>query len=176
MLNEALSSLGHETVICKAYGENEKAMFSDYVSRIDQVSLMFLFQAFHVEQCLRAIKEEAAGKIVLADRWDESYLAYHEQFGVLSSDNFLRSRLNQLAFRQIKPDLSFLLHLSAADSAVRRSPDEKDFFDRMTAEYHQKMSDRYNEIGMALGWVILDGSDSIGSIHQDILGHVLTAL
>jgi thymidylate kinase len=42
----------------------------------------------------------------------------------------------------------------------------------MPPEYHQKMSNRYQEIGRAQGWKVLDGAKPIETIHQLILDEV----
>lgn len=168
-LSRYLESKGQSVYISKAYGQPEKELFSQYVETMDQVSLLFLFQALHSEQYIRTKKALDDGKVVLADRWDDSYLAYHSRFGVLSDDESLRNRLNQLAFNDLKPDFTVYLKVSVEVSMKRTLARGADFFDKKGFEYHSAMKEQYEKLLLQENWVSVDGEQSAQKIHNEIL-------
>lgn len=171
-LAQYLESKGHEVSISKAYGSREKELFSIYIEHCSQEAILFLFQAFHVEQRLRAEKALALKKIVLADRWDESYEAYHSEYGILSEDKDLRCRINEIAFGNVKPDLVFFLKTPVDVAMERCAVRGADFFDRKSREHHEKTESKLTTMSEELGWVILDGSLPPLEIHKIIVSNV----
>jgi dTMP kinase len=109
-----LQGQGRSVFVSKAYGDAEKELFALFIERATDEAVMFLFQAMHAEQRAKAARAQERGEIVLADRWDESYEAYHSQYGVLSHDTELRQRLNEVAFRGWRADTTILLRVPVA--------------------------------------------------------------
>ncbi len=50
LLQEYLVEQGKEVFVSKAYGEEEKKILSSIMPNLDQLAILFLFQALHVEQ------------------------------------------------------------------------------------------------------------------------------
>jgi len=155
--------------LSKAYGPREKEMLSLFIERAHDVAVMFLFQAMHTTQ--RILAEEALrnGSIVLADRWDDAYLAYHSQYGVLAEDAALRNKLNELAFGGIKPDITFLLKVSVSVAVERCRTRGADFFDRKGAAYHQSLADYLDKLAVEQSWTVIDGTRPRREIHEGII-------
>ena len=169
LLAKRLRRRGRRVFMSKAYGEAEKECFSAFVSQWSQESILFLFQALHAEQRLQAEAALARGEIVIADRWDESYLAYHAAHGILARNPDLREALNGIAFSGILPDLAFFLDLPVDAAKQRIESRGSDFFDRLPAVYHRTMRNEYLRIARERGWHILDGARSVEKIHADVM-------
>lgn len=82
LLYKHLVSLGRKIQVVKAFGKNEKVLFQEYMEHADQKTILFLFQALHVEQCIQAKVALNNHKIVISDRWDESFIptTHHLEF------------------------------------------------------------------------------------------------
>lgn len=169
LLATRLQNAGKTVFLSKAYGDAEKECFSAFMEYWSQESILFAFQALHVEQRVRAKRAEARGEIVIADRWDESYVAYHTAYGILENDPTLRDRLNEIAFAGIVPDHTFFLDVSVEEAEKRLVTRGMDFFDKRGVEYHNTMRSQYLRIAAERGWSILDGGKSAVAIHHEIL-------
>lgn len=169
LLKVHLENSGKAVFISKAYGDAEKECFSAFIEYWTQESILFLFQALHVEQRMKAEKALTRGDIVIADRWDESYLAYHSTHGILSSNPCLREQLNSIAFGGIIPDVTFFLNVSVDKARERMLSRGMDFFDRLSNDYHSTMRNEYLSIATDRKWVVIDGTKSPLEIHRGIL-------
>lgn len=169
LLRVHLQNMGKSVFMSKAYGDAEKECFSAFVEYWTQESILFLFQALHVEQRVRVEKALTRGEVVVADRWDESYLAYHSTHGILSLDPFLRDQLNRIAFAGIIPDFTFFLDVSVEQARQRLLSRGMDFFDSLSSEYHNTMRNEYLNIATTRNWIILDGTKPHLEIHREIL-------
>lgn len=177
LLRSALEKGGYEVVLSKAYDEPEKESFAHYVNRWDDYSITMLFQAMHRQQFVKASENLAAGKIVIADRWDESFLAYHEENGFLSKDDGLRNKLNQLAFEGKQPDLVFCLDLPVEKARIRMSSRGEDFFDKKSNALHEQKRAKYTAYTKkSPNWHVINADRQIEQIHQDILKKTLEFL
>ena len=168
LLRDYLRKQGKKVYVSKAYGDVEKKIFSTYIEGIKQEALLFLFQAFHIQQRLKAVNAIKKGEIVVADRWDESYIAYHSQRGILSRNKELRKELNSIAFRNIIPELTFLLDLSVREAQKRIKARGGGFFDQKSVEYHEMMRKGYLMLAEKRGWYILDAKRSPDILHQAV--------
>jgi len=137
---------------------------------------MFLFQAFHTQQRKEAEMAIKKGKIVIADRWDESYIIFHSNYGILKEDNILRERLNEIAFDGIIPDVSILLDISVEKAQKRCNIRGADFFDKMPTEYHKTMRRGYLELARKREGLVIDGDKTTKEIHKIILSYVIDKL
>lgn len=169
LLRAHFQNAGKAVFMSKAYGDAEKECFSAFIEYWTQESILFLFQALHVEQRVKAEKALGRGDIVIADRWDESYLAYHSTHGILSSDPCLRDQLNKIAFAGIFPDVTFFLDVSVEQARKRLLSRGMDFFDRLSSDYHSTMRNEYLSIATARKWIIIDGTNPALDIHKEIL-------
>ena len=161
-----------QVFVSKAYTSKEKELFGQYMQKIDQRSILFLFQAFHVEQYLKAKDALEKHQVVIADRWDESYLAYHSTYGVLSKEKELRERINLLAFQGLKPDVCFLMDIDTQTAIHRASQRGQDYFDKLSFTYHSDMVNAYRKLATEHGWVVLDSNKEPKDIHQEVIVHL----
>ncbi len=164
----------YKVEVVKAYDELEKELFSSYIEYASQIEIMFLFQAFHTKQRIAAQKALGSGKIVIADRWDETYFGYHSQYGFLSQDREKREWLNQIAYAGLKPDLSFLIDIDVSKAMQRCIDRGADFFDKKSVEHHTSLRKKYLEIAK-MGdskWIVLDGNKNILAIHKEIVNKI----
>lgn len=171
MLEGWFRKQGKDPVVIKAYDDVAKIACRPFMeSWTDDVAIMFLFQALHAQQYAMATNALKKGHIVIADRWDESYLAYHQNFGFLSERHDLRATLNSLAFRERVPDVGFIIELPVEMARKRRESRGKveRFEDRPDA-YHDKVQRTYHSIAIARKWHVLDGTDTPQAIHDKIV-------
>lgn len=171
-LSDYLAHKGKKVFLSKAYGPREKEMLSLFIERANDIAVMFLFQAMHATQRILAEKALQNGCIVLADRWDDAYLAYHSQHGVLAKDSTLRNQLNELAFGGIKPDVTFLLKVPVSIGQERCRIRGADFFDRKSEVHHQSLADHLEKLAHEEGWMIIDGTKPHREIHEEILSNI----
>jgi len=176
LLKKYLASKGRAIFISKAYGKEEKRLFSGFINRCNQVAILFLFQALHAQQRIKAEKALLEGKLVIADRWDESYLVYHANYGILADKPGLREKINEMAFSGIRPDTTFLIDLPVEEAAKRRIQRQKqksaDFFDLLPSEYHEVMSKDYLDLAKKMNWTIINGAKPALLIHKEIVSHL----
>lgn len=172
LLKKYLEKKGITTFISKAYTSDFKEMLASYLEYWDPATRMFFFLALDNQQCVEVIQAVKERKIVIADRWDESYMAYHLQFGILSRDKTLRKRLHGLVFKRIRPDITFLLDIPVEMVSKRTKSRRQDFFDKNPIEYHIKMRNGYLRLAKARNTMIIDGTQSIKTIHRMIIQEV----
>jgi dTMP kinase len=176
LLKYALEEKGYSIQITKAYGDTEKEAFAPFVQYWDDLAITLLFQALHRQQYVDTQVALQKGRIVISDKWDDPYEAYHRQFGLLAKDSYLRNALSLLAFEGSEPDLGFVLDVPFEITEPRMRIRGKDFFDKKDVSFHQAMRNGYLAIASERNWVVLDGSKSSTTIHEEILNHILTSL
>lgn len=154
----------------KAYDEHAKNICRPFInSWMDETAIMFLFQALHAEQYAQTIAALKKGEVVIADRWDESYLAYHQSFGELAHEPALRQKINELAFRGRLPDVGFLIDIPPHIARSRRtSRGSMERFENRPDEYYQVIQSSYRAIAIERKWCILDGTKTPLEIHHSI--------
>lgn len=172
LLDQWLRTQGKAVAVVKAYNEQAKIACRPFIETwTDDMAIMFLFQALHAQQYNEVIVALARGEVVIADRWDESYLAYHQNFGELSSQDDLRAILNRLAFRGLLPDVGFLIETPPPIARQRRSSRGKmERFEDRPDFYYERIQSAYRLIAEGRGWYILDGTDTPQSLHRQITG------
>lgn len=158
-------------VINKAYNCEAKIILRPYINNWESdLAIMFLFQALHAQQYAEATKYLNEKNIVLADRWDESYLAYHSNFGELSKNNDLLNKLNNLAFKDLLPDLGFLITVPVEVARQRREMRGKiEKFENRPDEYFKLIQETYISIAKERNWYIIDGNQFESAIHEKII-------
>jgi dTMP kinase len=172
LLAQHFMQAGKRTFISKAYGDAEKETLSMFVRKWHQTSILFMFQALHVQQRIEAFEAEERGELVISDRWDDSYHAYHRNFGILKDDLELREQLNKIAFEERLPDITFFLD-TPLEVAQRRMDDRgRDFFDQHPLSYHQYMQEGYRTLAKERGWITINSEESVEKIHNEILSHL----
>lgn len=171
MLETWLRRNGKSCVIAKAYDDMAKVIIRPFLDTwADDVAIMFLFQALHAQQHAVTAKALSQGSFVIADRWDESYLAYHENFGFLAEKPAIRAQLNSLAFHDQIPDVGFVIEVPPKVARRRReSRGQMERFEDRADQYYETVQSSYRKIALERNWVILDGTKTPEKIHQEII-------
>ena len=174
LLKNYLESKSQTVFLSKAYDREEKSIFSGFINCCDQIAILFLFQALHAQQRIKAEKALSERKTVIADRWDEGYLAYHANYGILSDKPELREKINEMAFDGIKPDVTFLIDLPVEEANKRCILRQKgtDFFDLLPPKYHEVMRKGYLDLAKIMNWIVIDGRLPEITIHRQIVSHL----
>jgi len=176
MLEDWFKGRCKKVTVVKAYDDMAKVACLPFMeSWTDDTAIMFLFQALHAQQYALTIAALESGCVVIADRWDESYLAYHQNFGILSARTETRNILNNLAFRGRVPDIGFIIEVPPAVARHRRASRGKmERFEDRPDEYYELVQRSYRDIATQREWHILDGTKTPQAIHQEIIGQVMT--
>lgn len=167
-----LSKNNYKIYLSKAYGNEEKAIFEKLIPEFHQKAILFLFQALHVQQLQKTLSAQKEGKIIVADRWDDSYLAYHSTNGVLAKNPYLRNELNKLAFEGIKPSLTFYLDVDIDIIIQRLKIRGESFLEKRLKDFFLKMRESYHILAKEENWITIDGTLSINEVTQTIIDHV----
>lgn len=136
------------------------------------MTITLIFQGLHRQQYVEARKSLSKGKIVIADRWDETYLAYHAEFGFLSENHEIMYRLNKLAFEELIPDITFFIDTPIEAAQRRLKARGMDFFDKKSAEHHLKMRELIINVLKGRNSIFIDGAMDINEIHLAIVKEI----
>lgn len=144
-LSSELRIAGHDVFISKAYTPEHKDAFSQFIETADDIEIMFMFQAFQRRQRNNILARLALGSVVLADRWNETFEAYHSQNGDLSNRPSLRAAIDDLTVGDLRPAKTFYLRIKPSVAMRRTHSRGADFFDVKTIDYHQAQADYYDK-------------------------------
>lgn len=171
MLHTWLKKNSRPCIITKAYDDMAKLACRPFIDTwTDDTAIMFLFQALHAQQYADTLQALQKGFIVIADRWDEAFLAYHQNFGFLSCQEKIRVLLNQLAFRKHLPEKGFLIKVSAEVAKRRRENRGKvEKLENRSDEYYEVIQQTLLDISLERNWSILDGTKTPKEIHEEIV-------
>jgi len=171
LLKEWFQANGKEVSITKAYDDDAKIACRPFMETwTDDVAIAFLFQALHAQQFKATSEALKAGHVVIADRWDESYLAYHENFGFLSGQHRLRAELNSLAFRGHVPDIGIIIKVPVDIARRRRESRGKvERFEDRPDDYYEVVQNTYCSIALRRKWYVIDGTKVPHAIHENIV-------
>ncbi len=172
LLASTLRQEGYSVFVSKAYGEAEKDKLAEFFKIWDNITITFIFQGLYRQQFVNARQALLRGEIVIADRWDDSYLAYHSQFGFLAKDERLRERLNEIVFEGCKPDLTFFLNISLNEAELRMQERGKDFFESQGCEYHSQITKAYLGLATMRNWIAINAEQETEIVHEEILSIV----
>jgi len=145
MLAEHLRERGKEVVLVEEPGTTElgraiRAILLGHARRMEPLSELLLYEAARAQLVREVVRPAlAAGKIVVADRFALSSLAYQGYGRGLPLE--LVMRLNELATEGLEPDLTLLLDLPP-EEGLRR----KGFKDRMEGsglEFYRRVREGY---------------------------------
>lgn len=161
---------GFEVDIQKAYTDTHKEALGSLIEEADAVETLFLFQAMHRAQLRRTRKSLEMGRVVLADRWNEPFEAYHSRNGVLADRSELRHELDQITFEGIEPNKTFYLRIEPETAMRRTARRGADYFDSMGIEYHRMQADAYEELASSRSnWHQLDATRSLEELTAESL-------
>ncbi|RJQ33600.1 thymidylate kinase [Candidatus Parcubacteria bacterium] len=175
MLESGLQEHGFDPLTVKAFDDATKRACRPFVeSWEDDAAILFLFHALYAQQRATTTKALADGRTVITDRWDETYLAHYENFGVLSRRPDLRLPLFSLVFEGVLPDIGFILKIPVEVARQRRElREEKSRFGEGADDHYEILQRSYCTLANTRKWHILDGTQDAGAIHRQIMSLVL---
>jgi dTMP kinase len=174
-----LEDAGVPVVTSKAYGPREKEVWGRWVDGIlaaknplSDFAVTWLFHLLHKQQVNRAIKDINAGKIVVTDRWDESFLVYHDRYEPMSKRPKQMRWMWQDAFKGVVPETTLFYDISPAEARARstRTQANNDGFDNKQIEYHQTMFEGMHELAQLREWSMIDARKSIAEVGTQVWG------
>ncbi len=170
MLQAWLKKRGRPSIVTKAYDDMAKLACRPFIDTwTDDAAIMFLFQALHAQQYADTLQALQKGLIVIADRWDETFLAYHQNLGFLSQQEEIRVLLNQLAFHEHLPENGFLIKVPVDIAKRRREARGKvEKLENRPSEYYETIQQTLIGISLERNWNILDGTKTPIEIHEKI--------
>lgn len=173
-LVEWLEAQGREVVLTREPGGTELGeairsvlLEGPEVPARSELLLMLAARAALVEEVIRPALE--AGKVVVADRFDLSTLAY-QGFGRDLGTGPVGT-LNAFAVSGIRPDLTILLEIEAESGASRkrRGGSGPDRIERESAAFHRRVADAYRMLAAkAEDTVIVDARPAEAAVQQVI--------
>ena len=133
---------------------------------------LFLFAAARSHLVEKVIRPELAdGKVIVADRFSASTVAY-QGYGRGLDSNFIE-QVNREATAGLTPDLTILLDLSPETAALRKDPESAspiDNFDSAPLEFQQRVRDGYwaQASVESSSWLVLPGTRSVRQLSKEI--------
>lgn len=134
-----------------------------------------------VDEIIRPALEQ--GLIVISDRYADSTLAY-QAFG-RGLDQAQVYRVLEFATGGLRPDVTFLLDLSAAEGLARKQSlfragfsDEWNRYEQESIAFHERIREGYRRLVEAgpKRWRVLDASGSADEVEQDVWAAVQQVL
>jgi len=172
MLRKFLEKKGYDIFISKAYQGTLRKNLNPVIENWDDLAISFLFQGFHRQQYVEAAKALKEKKIVLADRWDETFLSFHSNYGLLSKDKKMKQQWNKLAFGGLVPDLTFFFDISPKEALARINKRGGDFLDKGGESYYRSIRRSTIEALSGRPAVFIDGSKSRAEINKIVVSEV----
>lgn len=150
-------------------------------SPMSPVTELLLYEAARAEIVVRVVEPAlAAGKIVLLDRYEDSTFAYQGGGrGIPLGDV---QAVNEVATGGLRPDLTVLIDLPAAEGRRRREADAgrgaPDRLEREAADFHRRVRDAYHARAAAdpRRFLVVDGQGSPTTIQNEVRERVLALL
>jgi len=133
--------------------------------------LMTASRAQLTEEVIRPLL--AKGFFVIADRFSDSTLAY--QGGGRKLDINILKKINRFATKNLVPDITFLIDIKPEDAMIRSGLTSPDRIEGAGIELQQDVQKTYLSLAKEFSnrFIILDGYDSISSIHSIIWDKII---
>ena len=135
-------------------------------------------RADHIEKVVKPARE--SGKIVLLDRFYDSSFVYQGYAGDLNLKDI--QNVTELAVKDVKPNLTFLLDLDYEVGMLRKSKDDKlrnlDRIEQKGESYHKKVRNGYLKLAEQNPdrIVVIDASKTPDEIFEKIKAKILKYL
>ena len=133
--------------------------------------LMTASRAQLTEEVIRPLLVK--GFFVIADRFSDSTLAY--QGGGRKLDLNILKKINSFATRNLVPDITFLIDIKPEDAMMRSGLTSPDRIEGAGIEFQKDVQKTYLSLAKEFSnrFIILDGYDSISSIHSIIWDKII---
>ena len=121
-----------------------------------------------VEEVIRPALNK--GKIVIADRFVDSTIAYQAYArDIISPENV--KLLHKMFMPSLKPDLTFYLRITPAEAFARKKDDVLDRMEKEGVAFHEKVLKGYDSIASTEPErvKVIDATKSIDEIHNSII-------
>lgn len=177
LLSEYLQSKKEASVfISSVYEGARRTLVSDFMNKSgiksDANATMFLFQALHAAQYAEVTHELSVNKIVIADRWRYSFFAHHLYVDTFAGDTKFMDKIDRLAYRELEPNVCFLIHTPPEVAYDRYKRRENLIADNglniVDLKYLSSVQDFYIQIAKKNNWYIIDGSLSPDDVFKQI--------
>ena len=115
----------------------------------------------------------AKGFFVLADRFSDSTLAY--QGGGRKLDIDILKKINSFATKNLVPDVTFLIDIKPEDAVLRSGVSSPDRIEGAGVDLQKDVQKTYIKLAKEFSnrFIVLDGYDSISSIHSIIWDKII---
>ena len=136
-------------------------------------SVMFLFQCLHSLQHHEVKSALETDKIVIADRWRESFIVHHTYAKTFNNYPNLLESIDSFTFKDLEPDIYIHINIDPEVACKRYQEREKILGNSglklMDLEYFKYVSNLYLNIAKNKGWIIVDGNGEILDVFDRIV-------
>ncbi len=168
-----VEALGPETVAIREPGGTDAAerireLLADPGFDLDPFAELLLFSAARADLLSRVIRPALeAGKVVVADRFADSSVAYQGGARGLGTSYVLS--LTDTVIDGLWPDLTLLLKIEPEDGLGRA--DGKDRFEAEGLDLQRAVAEAYKEIAIIASdrVIVIDGSGSVEEVHARVM-------
>lgn len=182
-----LSQHGYEVIATREPGSSNigtqiRSILLDSKNKgLDPLAELLLYMADRAQHLNDTIKPAlSAGKVILCDRYVDATLAY--QGYARGLDISLISKLHQLAFSDVKPDLTLLLDLPPEVGLARawkqiengQRTGRETRFEEEALAFHAKVRSGYLTLAAkeARRFTVIDATASIEKVQQEIVATI----
>lgn len=173
LLNKFFKKNKYQTFVSKAYGKAEESSLEPFFRYWDSLAITFIFQGLHRQQYVEALEALKENKIVIADRWDETFLSFHSNFGFLSKNKKLMHEWNKLSFNGLIPDITFCIDLEPREAHKRLKNRKNNFLDEVGYKYHKKIRQSIKRVLKGRFVIFINGLQTINEIHNIIVAEII---
>lgn len=171
-----VEALGPETVAIREPGGTDAAerireLLADPEFDVDPFAELLLFSAARVDLLNRVIRPALeAGKVVVADRFADSSVAYQGGARGLGTSHVLS--LTDTVIDGLWPDLTLLLKVDPETGLGRANSDDR--FEAEGLELQRAVAEAYEEIAIIASdrVVVIDASGSVEEVHARVMDAV----
>ncbi|MGE0066856.1 MAG: dTMP kinase [Solirubrobacterales bacterium] len=171
-----VEALGPETVAIREPGgtsaaERIRDLLADPALDIDPFAELLLFSAARADLVSRVIRPALeAGKVVVADRFADSSVAYQGGARGLGTSHVLS--LTDTVIDGLWPDLTLLLKVDPETGLGRAESDDR--FEAEGLELQRAVAEAYEEIAIIASdrVVVIDASGSVEEVHTRVMDAV----
>jgi dTMP kinase len=169
-------ALGSETLLIREPGgtgaaERIRELLADPGLEIDPFAELLLFSAARADLLSRVVRPALeAGKVVVADRFADSSVAYQGGARGLGTSHVLS--LTDTVIDGLWPDLTLLLKVDPEVGLGRAESDDR--FEAEGLDLQRAVAEAYEEIAIIASdrVVVIDASGSVDEVHERVMNAV----
>ena len=133
-------------------------------SNLTELLLYFADRSEHISKIILPALQN--GNWIISDRFSGSTLAYQGYGREINID--IIKKLENIVCKNIKPDITFFLEISAEESILRRKNQIADRIESEGLEFLKKVNNGFKKIAVKNNWEIIKASEDSNSISQKI--------